>query len=421
MIEVVDALARHGGAVPGGSCPTVGLRRAGARRRLRARARAFGLTADNIVGPRRDHARRAAAPRRRAPRPRPVLGAARRGRRQLRDRDALRGARAPGRRGGALQRLVPLGRRGARGVGGMGAGDRPAADLGAAARHRQRHRGRAVPRLRGPARRPARAAAARRRVGDAPAARATPRSRSAGATGRTTPRTRFSAKSHYVRKRLPGRVRDALLAELARGGGVAGLGNGLLLLDAYGGALNRPRPAPRRSCTATSATRSSTSPTTTTAARRAARGCGACTRSSPRTPSGAYQNYLDPEPARLAPRVLRAQPRAAGGGAGAVRPRPPLPLPARGLGLGGGDRLARLALGRDLDDVPGQPELLERPDHAGRDVDLPRLEAVARGGREGVVVVVPRLAEGQRRQPQQVARLVARVEAACGRRSGTAS
>ena len=60
--------------------------------------------------------------------------------------------------------------------------------------------------------------------------------------GRATPRTRFSAKSHYVRKRLSGHVRDALLAELARGGEVAGLGNGLLLLDAYGGALNRPRP-----------------------------------------------------------------------------------------------------------------------------------------------------------------------------------
>ena len=60
--------------------------------------------------------------------------------------------------------------------------------------------------------------------------------------GRTTPRTTFSAKSHYVRKRLPERVRDALLAELARGGAVAGLGTGMLILDAYGGALNRPRP-----------------------------------------------------------------------------------------------------------------------------------------------------------------------------------
>ena len=89
-------------------------------------------------------------------------------------------------------------------------------------------------------------------------------------------------------------MRDALLAELARGGGVR-LGKGQLILDAYGGALNRPRAAPRRSCTATSATRSSTSPTTTTAARRAARGCGACTRIVAPHASGAYQNYIDPD------------------------------------------------------------------------------------------------------------------------------
>jgi hypothetical protein len=59
--------------------------------------------------------------------------------------------------------------------------------------------------------------------------------------GRTTPRTTFSAKSHYVREPLPGRVRDALLAELARGAAVPGLGTGMLILDAYGGALNRPQ------------------------------------------------------------------------------------------------------------------------------------------------------------------------------------
>jgi FAD/FMN-containing dehydrogenase len=59
--------------------------------------------------------------------------------------------------------------------------------------------------------------------------------------GRTTPRTTFSAKSHYVRRSLPSRVRHALLGELARGGSVAGLGSGMLILDAYGGALNRPR------------------------------------------------------------------------------------------------------------------------------------------------------------------------------------
>ena len=124
------------------------LRRARARRRLRARLAGVRADGRQRHGARGHHPRRAAAPRRRAPRPGPVLGAARRGRRQLRDRDALRGARAPRPRGRALQRLVPVGRRGARRLGGVGAGDRPAADLGAAARHRQRHRGRAVPRVR---------------------------------------------------------------------------------------------------------------------------------------------------------------------------------------------------------------------------------------------------------------------------------
>ena len=52
--------------------------------------------------------------------------------------------------------------------------------------------------------------------------------------GRTTPRTRFSAKSHYVARNLPAHAREALVAELARG-------RCSLLLDAYGGALNRPR------------------------------------------------------------------------------------------------------------------------------------------------------------------------------------
>ena len=59
------------------------------------------------------------------------------------------------------------------------------------------------------------------------------------ANGRTTPRTRFSAKSHYVAHDLPASTRSALLAEFART--PAGLDNGSLLLDAYGGAVNRPR------------------------------------------------------------------------------------------------------------------------------------------------------------------------------------
>ncbi len=48
----------------------------------------------------------------------------------------------------------------------------------------------------------------------------------------------------------------------------------------------------------------------------------------------------------------------------------------------------------------------------GGDVDLPAAEAVDGGGREGVVVVVPGLAEGRDRDQRQVARLVAGLEVA---------
>ena len=41
------------------------------------------------------------------------------------------------------------------------------------------------------------------------------------------------------------------------------------------------------------------------------------------------------------------------------------------------------------------PSLLERADHRGREVDLPATQAVRRGGRERVVVVVPRLARAR--------------------------
>ena len=46
-----------------------------------------------------------------------------------------------------------------------------------------------------------------------------------------------------------------------------------------------------------------------------------------------------------------------------------------------------------------------------RGVELPPAHPVGGGGREGMVVVVPRLAEGQHRQPREVARLVVGVEA----------
>ena len=50
MIEVVDALARHGGAVPGGSCPTVGFGGLALGGGYGLASRAFGLTADNVTG-----------------------------------------------------------------------------------------------------------------------------------------------------------------------------------------------------------------------------------------------------------------------------------------------------------------------------------------------------------------------------------
>ena len=56
-----------------------------------------------------------------------------------------------------------------------------------------------------------------------------------------------------------------------------------------------------------------------------------------------------------------------------------------------------LALRRDPHHVPGEPELLEQRDHERRRVEqpLPAAQAVASRAREGVVVVVPRLAEAR--------------------------
>ena len=183
MIEVVDALARHGGAVPGGSCPTVGFGGLALGGGYGLASRAFGLTADNVTGLvvitpdgrlRRVDARH--------------------------DPDLFWALRGGG--GGNFgivtrfeTRVHRVARRAHFSASFPSAGaalaaweawaprDRPAADLGAAARHRQRHRGRAVPRVRAPARRPARPAAARGRDGDHRQLELRARSRSAGATG----------------------------------------------------------------------------------------------------------------------------------------------------------------------------------------------------------------------------------------------
>src|SRR5213083_961373 len=69
-------------------------------------------------------------------------------------------------------------------------------------------------------------------------------------------------------------------------------------------------------------------------------------------------------------------------------------------------RLRNLTLGRHTHHVPGQSESLERADRESGQVELPSPQPVKGRGGEGVVVVVPRLSQRQRGQPQQVARLV---------------
>src|SRR3954469_20523668 len=72
--------------------------------------------------------------------------------------------------------------------------------------------------------------------------------------------------------------------------------------------------------------------------------------------------------------------------------------------LGGGLQ----ALRAHTHDVPRQPARLERAAHRRRRVELPAAEPVGRRGRKRVVVVVPRLPERGQREPEDVARLVAR-------------
>ena len=108
-------------------------------------------------------------------------------------------------------------------------------------------------------------------------------------------------------------------------------------------------------------------------------------------------------------------------GSGAL-PKEPNAGPPRGATSNRGRRRGRLAGrrlgelrgllgGADAHDVPGQPER-SRAGSRGRGVDLPAPHAVGGGRRERVVVVVPGLAERQQGEPEEVARLVAGVEAA---------
>jgi FAD/FMN-containing dehydrogenase len=233
-IALVDALARHGGAVPLGSCPTVGLGGLALGGGYGLAARAWGLTADNVtritvVTP---DGRLRRVDRRRDE---DLFWALRGGgggnfgiatRFELRVRRAARAAWFRGSLPGgadaiaawqawapetdpALTSLLQLGANGSVTVLGQHLGSE--AELG---------------RLLGPLRR----AGASLTTGTSAYGPLQVR----WANGRTSPRTAFSAKSHYVARALPARAREKLLAELRRS-------SCSILLDAYGGALNRPR------------------------------------------------------------------------------------------------------------------------------------------------------------------------------------
>jgi FAD/FMN-containing dehydrogenase len=238
-IAIVDALARHGGAVPLGSCPTVGLGGLALGGGYGLAARAWGLTADNVT---RITVVTPDGRLRRVDRKRDEdlfwalcgggggnFGIATRF--ELRVHRAARAAWFRGSLPGgpdavaawqawapetdpALTSLLQLGTNGGVNVLGQHLGSE--GELG---------------RLLGPLRR----AGASLTTGTSSYGPLQVR----WANGRTSARTTFSAKSHYVTRALPARAREALLAELARG--AAGLDSGALLLDAYGGALNRPR------------------------------------------------------------------------------------------------------------------------------------------------------------------------------------
>ena len=111
LIDIDTALAGHDVAVPGGSCPTVGIAGLSLGGGMGVTGRAFGLTCDNVLAAdavladgRTVHCD--ANARRRS-----LLGAARRWRRQLRHRDRLHLPHPSGRRGDAvLVRLAVVAR-----------------------------------------------------------------------------------------------------------------------------------------------------------------------------------------------------------------------------------------------------------------------------------------------------------------------
>ena len=96
LIDVYAALAAHGVTIPAGSCPSVGIAGHALGGGMGLAGRQFGLTADNLLSAQivtADGRLRTASATEQS---RSVLGASRRGRRELRRRDQLHVPRAPG-------------------------------------------------------------------------------------------------------------------------------------------------------------------------------------------------------------------------------------------------------------------------------------------------------------------------------------
>ena len=256
LIDIYRRLNNQGLTIPGGSCSTVGISGLAQGGGVGLAARKWGTTADNVVAfaivtadgrLSRVHAH---------PARRPLLGLPRRRGRELRDRHELHAPGAPGDERVVLQRRLAL-ERGGRGGGrlaGLRAGlpGRPVrADL-AVDRWRLRAAGRGVrPVLRVP--RPGCAGSCGRWRGPGrrspPAAPPTTSSPCAGRDARARASSSAGPSSRRSSLRSPttsprpissaGRATMKRWIEARQG---QGTGTGAIILDAYGGAINRVKP-----------------------------------------------------------------------------------------------------------------------------------------------------------------------------------